>query len=476
MNKDKILREAEAFLERADIKSQLETDLASLVAIPSIAARREGNYTFGSQCAKAIDTAIGIGNSYGFKTENHDYYCASIINGRKADEVGIVTHLDVVPAGGGWSYEPYKLTIKEDKYIGRGTLDDKGPFICGLYTMRFLKETNKRLPFSIRLIAGSDEEVGSSDLDYFAKIKKPPFFSFTPDSEFPVCIGEKGILQVDIMLGRLPSVIAELGGGSVSNAVPDSAYAVIWDDKIDIKNIPEHERISIERLDEKRIKINAMGKGAHAAKPENGINAIGILADFIQKSDFIDCDKKPFKFLAQACSEYFGRTLGIDRVSQSFKYLTCIGGVLSVNDGIIIQNFNIRYIPDTTFQPIFDKIIKTIAPQGFAAQIGLCSEGYLMDPKDEKIKSLTNACELVLGYECKPYTTGGGTYARWLPNTVAFGAAIESERGKLGEGKGSEHQRDEYISFTELKKTILIYILSILNLAESYKKNKEFNS
>lgn len=475
MNKEKILKEVEVYLDQDDIKSQFEKDLALMISIPSIAGKREGIYTFGSPCAKAIDTAIEMGSSYGFKTENHDYYCASIISGRKPDEVGIVAHLDVVPAGSGWSYDPYKLTIEDDKYIGRGTLDDKGPFICGLYTMRFLKEAGKRLPFSIRLLAGSDEEVGSSDLEYFAKVKKPPFFSFTPDAEFPVCIGEKGILQVDIMLGRLPSVIAELGGGSVSNAVPDTAYAVIWDDKTDVNNISEYEKISVERLDEKRIKISASGKVAHAAKPENGINAIGILANFLNKSDLIDCDKKPFKFLAQACAEYFGRSLGIDRVSQSFDYLTCVGSVLSVIDGIIIQNFNIRYIPDTTYKPVFEKIVKILSPQGFAAQLGQFSEGYLIAANDEKVRALTDACETVLGYECKPYAIGGGTYARWLPNTVAFGAAIENERDKFGEDRGSEHQRDEYISFEEIKKTILIYVFSILNLADNYKKMDVIN-
>lgn len=473
MNKEKVLKDAAAYLSRTDINEQLEEDLAALISIQSIASRREGVYPFGKQCANAIDKAIELGKDYGFKTENHEYYCASIINGSKSDEVGIVAHLDVVPAGNGWSYDPFRLTIEDGKYIGRGALDDKGPFICGLYAMRFLKESGKKLPFAIRLIAGSDEEVGSSDLEYFAKVRKPPYFSFTPDAEFPVCIGEKGILQVDIMLGRLPVEIAELSGGSVSNAVPDAAYAVLWNDKIDVSTIPEYERISFERLDEKRIKISATGKGAHAALPEKGINAIGVLAEFLKDSKLLNCEKKPFVFLTRSCGEYFGRTLGIDRVSEAFQYLTCVGGRLSVIDGIMVQNFNIRYIPDTTYEPVLERIKKTLAPQGFAVQLGLVSEGYLMPSNDDRIQALTDACEDVLGYECKPYTMGGGTYARWLANTVAFGASIESERGKFGEGRGDAHQRDEYISAVELKKTILVYILSIMNLAESYKKKKE---
>lgn len=470
MNKENILKEAEAYFGRPDIKRQLERDYASLIAIPSVASNREGCYTFGKECGKVIDTAVEMGNRYGFRTENHDYYCASIINGNKEEEVGIISHLDVVPAGSGWSYEPFKLTIEDGKYIGRGTIDDKGPFICGLYAMRFLKETGKKLPFSIRLLAGSDEEVGSSDLEYFAKVQKPPFFSFTPDADFPVCIGEKGILQVDVILGELPSAVAEISGGSVSNAVPDTAYAVIWDDKTDINNQSQSNRIKLERLDAKRIKVTAFGKGAHAAMPENSINAIGLLADFLWKNEMLECDKKAFAFLTSACSEYLGKTLGIDKSDETFEYLTCVGGRLSVVDGLMVQNFNIRYIPDTTYEPVLERIKKTLAPKGFAVQHVMSSEGYSVSASDEKIKALTDACEYVLGYECKPYVMGGGTYARWLPNTVAFGAAIENERGKFGESRGDAHERDEYFSAAEMKKSILIYILSLLNLAENYKK------
>jgi succinyl-diaminopimelate desuccinylase len=464
MNKEQIIKEAESFLD--NVEKELENDLASLIAIPSVASKKEGNYTFGAECARAVDTAIEMGRKYGFKTKNHDYYCASIVSGDKKDEVGIVAHLDVVPAGSSWSYEPYKLTVESDKYIGRGALDDKGPFICGLYTMRFLREKGIDLPFSIRLIAGSDEEVGSSDLEYFAKVVEPPFFSFTPDADFPVCIGEKGILQVDIMLGEMPPEITEIGGGTVSNAVPDSAYVVIWDDKTD--SFPSQENIKIERLDEKLIKITATGKTTHAALPEGGINAIGILADFILKTEYVS-NKKPFEFLASACNEYLGKTLGIAKENKDFKYLTCIGGRLSVSDGIMVQNFNIRYIPDTTYEPVLQKIKDTLIPQGFAVQAVLTSEGYFVSADDKKVKALTEACEYVLGRKCEPYTMGGGTYARWLANTVAFGASIKEERGKFGDGRGDAHERDEYISKAEMRKTILIYILSILNLAENYK-------
>ena len=163
--------------------------------------------------AEAGETYRSIAEKYGFRTENHDYHCGSVLYGDSEKEVGIIAHLDVVPASAdGWSTEsPFVLTKRGECIIGRGTRDDKGPALMGLYTMRYFKENGIRLPFTIRLVLGCDEEVGSTDLEYFKKVRSAPWFSFTPDSDFPVCIGEKGKILgsiIEIFL-RKHSVVDE---------------------------------------------------------------------------------------------------------------------------------------------------------------------------------------------------------------------------------------------------------------------------
>ncbi len=195
---------AENYFKSEIIQKQALIDLKEIIKIPSVAGEPDGIYPYGKECAKALDKAGELAEKYGFKVENHDYHCMSVLYGDSDKEIGIVTHLDVVPAGDGWSVEPYALTEQGELLIGRGTHDDKGPFIQSLYTLRFFKENNIKLPFTVRLILGSDEEVGSSDLEYFVKVRKPPMFSFTPDSEFPVCIGEKSILSVDLEFSDIP--------------------------------------------------------------------------------------------------------------------------------------------------------------------------------------------------------------------------------------------------------------------------------
>ena len=449
-----------SYFSNAEIRKQAISDLAEIIAIPSVAGDPDGDYPFGKACAQALDTATNIAKKYGFTVENHDYRCLSVLYGDSEKEVGIVCHLDVVPAGDGWSVEPYALAEKDGLLIGRGTHDDKGPFIQALYTMRYFKENGIKLPFTIRLILGSDEEVGSTDLRYFQTVRKPPMFSFTPDSSFPVCIGEKGILSVWTEFPALPGNIKELRGGTVSNAVPGKAYAIVDTDK----NLLDTENIKVSKC-ENGYKIEAIGKSAHAAMPEAGVNAISLLFAYFIDNNIVD-DNSMFSFLRDSTAEYLGKMLGIDAENDDFGYLTCVGGVINGNSEKVTQSFNIRYLPETPSDKIVDSIKNAIAEFGGKVYSAHASEGYFVSADDEKIVALTKACESVLGIECKPYTMGGGTYARALPNTVAFGSGIESERNFLGDERGNAHQRDEYISVKELFDGMEIYSLAIVNLSD----------
>ncbi len=451
---------AKAYFSREDIQKQAIDDLARILAIPSVAGEPEGIYPYGKACADALDKAAELAAKYGFTVENHEYHCMSVLYGESEKEVGIVCHLDVVPAGDGWSVEPYALTEQGNLLLGRGTHDDKGPFIQGLYTMRFFKENDIKLPFTIRLILGSDEEVGSSDLEYFVTVRKPPMFSFTPDSEFPVCIGEKSILGVEVEFDGLPESIKELHGGTVSNAVPGAAYAVVDTDK----ELQSTDNVTVSKC-ENGFRIESKGKSAHAAMPEAGVNAINLLVSYLIDNGIIDAEGK-FGLIRESTGEYLGKTLGIAAENTDFGYLTCVGGVIHGDNEKIVQSYNIRHLPENTGKEVATVIENSVKAFGGKVKVTSESVGYFVSADDNKIKALTKACESVLGYECKPYTMGGGTYARWLPNTVAFGSGILEERNFLGDERGNAHQRDEYISKRELFAGMEIYSRALGNLSE----------
>ena len=59
---------------------------------------------------------------------------------------------------------------KDGKIYGRGTADDKGPAIAALYAMRAVKELGIPVKKNVRLILGTDEECGSSDIRHYYSV------------------------------------------------------------------------------------------------------------------------------------------------------------------------------------------------------------------------------------------------------------------------------------------------------------------
>ena len=462
MDEKKLLLEAEDYI--VSKRDEYQRDLAALIEIESVGTDACGKYVFGKGSAAAIDKIIEIGNSYGFATENHDYYCASLVHGDSEEELGMVAHVDVVPAGDGWTYPPYKLTVENDLLIGRGTEDDKGPAIAALYAMRFLKDKGIKLPFSVRLILGGDEERGMNDLPYFLKSHKAPFFSFTPDSAFPVCCGEKGIGKINVSFNAGLKRLETISGGTVTNAVAGKAVAVIND--IANGSLPAADDIEICYADNKAT-VTAIGKTAHAAMPEDGVNAISVLASYLLSNVRFDGDEKlMLEFLRDICGEFFGERLGIAANDDLMGRLTCVGGLLITENGKALQNFNIRFPLPGSWNGILESVTETAKRYGGTVVKESHSEGYSFSPEKPEIMALTKACEAVTGEDSKPYTMGGGTYARSFPNTVAFGSTLHKHRGLLGEGRGKAHDRDEYLSVAEFESSVKIFVLSIMNIAK----------
>lgn len=455
----------ETFIEKE--KENIKNDLKKLVSVPSVGNSSDGAFPFGKECARVLETALEIGSDYGFECENIDYYCGSIMLRSKTDkELGMVTHLDVVPAGDGWNFPPFDLSEKDGLYIGRGTEDDKGPTIAALYTLKFFKENNIELPFSLRMIMGCDEEQGMSDLSYYLTKKEPPFFSFTPDVGYPVCVGEKGILGAAIKICKVGDVVRSIKGGNASNSVCDHVVALIRSEK---ESLPSAKNISVSKLTDGTWEITAVGKTSHAAFPNGSVNAIKVLSDYIVENNIIDSNQEEYKgmkYLSKILEGYDGNGLGTKCFDEESGELTCIGGMIFEKDGYVIQDINIRYPVTKKGETIKNSLESTAKNDGFEATVYYYKEPYYFSPSKPEIQALVNAYRTVTGRNEGTYTTGGGTYARAFPNTVAFGATFSDSFGKLGEGRGGCHERDEYITIEELHSSIKIFVHAILNIAE----------
>ncbi len=105
--------------------------------------------------------------------------------------------------------------------IGRGILDDKGPLWASVFAARCLKELGLLPKRKLEFFCGSDEECGMEDIEYYKKTsKKLPVVAFTPDGSYPICHGEKGIMDFTLDIPAEGANIVDFVGGAAHNIVP----------------------------------------------------------------------------------------------------------------------------------------------------------------------------------------------------------------------------------------------------------------
>ena len=233
-----------------DHSDEFLDDFRTLISIPSVSVEDKGNpeCPYGRPCVDILNAVGDIVKRFGFeyRIDSNQYGLLSW-KGRSDKTIGLFSHMDVVPAGPGWTYPPFELTSFEDILIGRGTGDNKGPALAVIYALRYLKETGYQPEHTIIQFFGVNEECGMEDIKFFAKRNPMPEFSLIPDSSFPVCYGEKGILEIDAShpIGD-DSLIISWKSGVASNSVPALAEAELRMDAGKLSSSLNDDRIAVE--------------------------------------------------------------------------------------------------------------------------------------------------------------------------------------------------------------------------------------
>ena len=196
--------------------------------------------------------------------EPHDgggYAGFADLPGESGQQIGVIGHVDVVPAGEGWDFDPFSLTCKDGVLVGRGTSDDKAPLLTALYGLKFWLDRGANLRHAVRFIFGCNEESGMGDVPYYLEHNDAPDFLFTPDAEFPLCYGEKGQFGATLTSGIIEGAIASFTAGTAPNAVPGIARAVVC---VDAENLPKADRIEVSSCEEGAL-VTATGIAGHAS-------------------------------------------------------------------------------------------------------------------------------------------------------------------------------------------------------------------
>lgn len=444
-------------------RAQMIADIITLVNIKSVKSEKEGKYTFGEGVGKALEKVLSMAENAGFETVNDNYYYGLVrLIGKETDKLGMFVHLDVVPEGNGWEYEPYQATVKEGYIIGRGTGDNKGPAIAALYAMRYLKERNRILNKTIELYLGCAEEKGMEDIAYYVEHNTPPQFSFTPDVTFPVSYAEKGILEFKAeTIIEKDACLVSLNGGLVSNMVASEALAILENPTNETKEfLKSCKDISvIEQKNE--IHVKALGVGKHAGFPEGSKNAIAILSNALANVKQLGVKtRKALDFIAQTLVDYYGVSICIPYEDKVTGKLTHTCGIIRKDDEKLEVDFNIRYPMETPRAEMKKRIEKQFENAEFCITQLHDNPPVCVPPDGKIVQTLTDICNENLETDLKPYSMGGGTYARKLPNAVGYGAGRSDIPVKWGNG----HEPDECIKIENLENAVKIYIKALIEM------------
>lgn len=462
------------FEEHAD---EMTEDIKRIVRFPSVSNHdpAPGEEPFGQACRDVMDDMLAMGREYGFYTENKEYYVGTIgkENPDWSNTIGMWNHLDVVPTGVGWAHDPFDPYVKDGYLIGRGVADNKGPAVAMLYMMRCLRDLNIPMKHELCLFVGCDEEKGMQDMKYYTANYPTPALSLIADCGFPVCYGEKGILEGKSITGVLSDEIVELYGGNASNMIPDRAFLTLKKDltaeQVAALQAQFGERIEVT-YENGLLKLMAIGMSRHSAAPDGSINAIHELAVLTGEAGLLcENDKKYMDFLAYATSDFYGEWAGINYADEISGKLTCAGTVLKLTDHKASLLYNIRYSITADAAFIESQLAKTSNERGMDFElVSNSNPGYF--PRERKVVDLlTDVYNEVTGLETKPYVMGGGTYARKLPNAMAYGLGGVPKRPGTPvltpeKGHGGAHEPDEMLDLLNQLDAIKVFTMAILAL------------
>lgn len=477
----------EEFLERN--KEEMIASLQSVLRCESeqsqpVKAADGGVYPFGEGVQKAFETFLALAESMGFETFNADNYGGHVDFPGTGDKIfGILGHLDVVPAAGGWDFDPYAASIAEGRIYGRGTTDDKGPMISCLYAMKALKDSGYVPKATIRLIIGLDEETGWKGMDYYFSKAPKPDYGFTPDADFPVINGEMGVLVFELARKFRDSQVKGLKlrsmkGGMAANSVADYCRVVIRNQKDEeAPYVKIREEITAFREETgyrihakgvgKSLEITTEGIGAHGARPEAGLNAVSIMMQFLGRLNFVDEDHNDFidfynKYIG-FCLD--GTKLGIGFCDEPSGKLIFNVGMAEMNEKAGKLTINVRYPVTMTDDDVYDAMSDLLEKYNIGVLKLKHHEPIFVEADSPMVRMLVDIYRRHSGdTESGPKVIGGGTYARAAKNVIAYGALFPGDEDLM-------HQKNEYLSIERLEQMTKIYAEAIYKLSSG-----EYNS
>jgi succinyl-diaminopimelate desuccinylase len=486
-------------------RNALLEDTASLLRFRTVSGGTpEQEREFRRELPRCFEWLEGVARRMGFEFRVLDGIVAEICwphPDPEAPVLVVATHIDVVTPVGNWTHPPFAAEIAGGDMYARGIQDDKGPLVQVLYGLWALKSIGVALPCEVHVAIGTMEETSLwDDIELYVRETRRPAYAFTPDANFPIINGEKGIISLlfDAQWGADPVDAAtglefvRLNGGERENIVPSACELtlrfpeaarndvmkelvrsttefVVEHSGANVTLVPARDRKVSEGRHESVVSF--IGRGAHSSTPERGHNAILDAVAFIGPIETLPEPVRRFAtFMRLASEDTSGANLDLAGTHPFIGPTTVNLSLLDIEPGRGRALLNIRPTMGTTCDEVVEKC--RIAADSFAEATGMrisvsvkgmSRDAIFLDPEDPAVapflRSLQRGFELVTGRPCELRSTAGTTYAKAIPNCCAFGPILSPDEPELA------HQADERFPVEGIIRNAKIYGTSIGLLA-----------
>lgn len=424
-------------------------DLKQLVAIASV---RDTDHAadgspFGPQIARAFDCFLKIAEKCGLQTQNvQGYACDARLGAQDHGYIGVLGHLDVVEAGdpAQWHTPPFTMTMDEQRMLyGRGVNDDKGPLLAALYAVRILRDMEIPLQYGIRVIAGGAEETTWECMRTYFSHEPQPLMGFSPDGNFPIVNGEKGIRKYDLLFARADAhpehpVLHHIACATLHNYVCDQICCQVDD----------------------APSLCFTGQRTLSRNPQRGQNALFAFAQHFRNLPLAQPEANAcIAFLHDALSpDPYGQACGLYSSDPDMGTTSvCPTGLEEKEDGLHLY-VDVRYPRSITSAQLDERFEQLGKEYGFASTVEDAKRLLYVAPDHPLVRALGQAYTQVTGEPVACFTKGGASYARVLDCGIAFGATFPEE-------DTHPHMPDECMALSSLSRAAEIYFEALCRLA-----------
>ncbi len=448
-----------------EYKEDILKDIAYLVEVPSIRdlSTKNQDSPFGENIAVAFHRFLEIANNLGFTCENDQGYAVHAEIGQGHEYVGVLAHIDVVDVQNidHWETNPFSMTIKNNKIFGRGVNDDKGPLIASLYAAKILNDMNVNWKRKVRIIVGGAEETTWECMDHYFKNHNQPVLGFSPDGNFPIVNGEKGILGMKLFFNSQdkPEEICIIESRNKINYLCDDLKVVFKTENVE-EIVSLGKNANEVLLKDNTVTLIYKGKTSLSRNPQRGLNAI-----FLFVKDFYDFDFKEdgiinmMTFIKNCLlDDFYGEKIGLFRDHKEMGKSSICPMTIKWGNGMGELTLDYRYPKNIEPSQIKDKLYELSSKYKFNVNFEREKNLLYVPSNSELITALKEAYKEVMNEEAQTITKGGASYARVLNNGVAFGATFEGEDPK-------PHMPNENMSIDSLMKATEIYCEALYRLA-----------